>query len=73
MSSLCMYSLSADDEGMNLGTIFSGSSDVLRAFGAAYMRDPQTRGAVVLRDPEGSVLATFDIWMSRWEELTKIA
>ncbi|SFQ68447.1 hypothetical protein SAMN05421853_1213 [Roseivivax halotolerans] len=68
MSSAAMFSISAEDEGRNLGTVYSTSPDTLREFGAAYMRDPKTHGEVTLKDPDGRAIATFDLWQNRWAE-----
>ncbi len=63
-----MFSISANDQGRDLGTVYSTSSDTLRDFGAAYMRDPKTRGEVTLKDSDGRAIASFDIWQDRWLE-----
>lgn len=68
MSEAQMFSLAADDQGQNLGTVYSTSPDTLREFGAAYMRDPRTRGNITLRSPEGRAIATYDAWMEQWFE-----
>jgi hypothetical protein len=63
-----MFSISAEDQGRDLGTVYSTNSDTLRDFGAAYMRDPKTRGEVTLKDPDGRAIASFDIWQDKWAE-----
>ncbi|MCA0948463.1 hypothetical protein LCM08_26330 [Salipiger pacificus] len=68
MSKAAMFSISAEDQGRDLGTVYSTSSDTLRDFGAAYMRDPKTRGEVTLKDPEGRAISSFDVWQDKWAE-----
>ncbi|ATG37974.1 MAG: hypothetical protein HEP70_20090 [Rhodobiaceae bacterium] len=68
MNKSAMFSISAEDQGDNLGTVYSSSSETLRAFGAAYMRDPKTRGEVTLKDPSGRPIASFDVWQDKWSE-----
>ena len=68
MSKTPLFSLSAEEDGRSLGTVYSTSSKTLRVFGAAYMRDPKTRGEITLKNPEGRAVASFDVWQDKWSE-----
>lgn len=66
-----MFSIIAKHQDKHLGTIHSESEEILRNFGAAYMRDRQTVGEVHLHSPDGAALATFDMWQDRWTEVAR--
>lgn len=66
MSDGGLFAVHGEDTVHHLGVIYSTSEVTLRMFGAAYMRDPGTNGSLALRDPNGQIVATFDVWTDDW-------
>ncbi|MEL8054576.1 MAG: hypothetical protein AAGK66_00340 [Pseudomonadota bacterium] len=61
-----LFSMKSEDDGVDLGVVYSPSPDTLRVFGASYMLDKETSGTLKILDPEGADFATFDVWQSEW-------
>lgn len=68
MSRASMFAIRAAEGGEDLGEVQSSNPTLLRAFGAAYMRDPKAKGEVALFGPDGQLVATYDIWQDQWED-----
>lgn len=68
MSKIPMFAIRTAEGGEDLGEVRSSNPALLRAFGAAYMRDPKAKGEVALFGPNGQLVATYDIWQDRWED-----
>ncbi|MGB7242594.1 MAG: hypothetical protein WBC93_10955 [Sulfitobacter sp.] len=61
-----MFSMRSEDEAVDVGVVYSPSPATLRMFGASYMLDKETSGTLKFLDPQGTILATFDVWQSKW-------
>ena len=68
MSKRRLFTLKSEDETHDLGKVYSDNEATLRTFGASYMRDPKTSGSLALCNPNGKVVATFDVWIGDWTE-----
>lgn len=61
-----MFSLRSEDDALDVGVVYSPSPETLRMFGASYMLDKETSGTLKILDRQGTILATFDVWQSKW-------
>lgn len=61
-----LYAMQSEDDGVDLGVVYSPSPDTLRVFGASYMQDKETSGTLAILDPKGAVYATYDVWQNKW-------
>lgn len=61
-----MFSMRSEDDAVDVGVVYSPSSETLRVFGASYMLDRETSGTLKILDPQGTTFATFDVWQSKW-------
>lgn len=68
MSKRRLFTLKSEDETHDLGKVYSDDEATLRTFGASYMRDSKTSGSLALCNPNGTFVATFDVWIGDWKE-----
>lgn len=61
-----LYAMQSEEDAVDLGLVYSHSSDTLLVFGASYMLDKNTSGTLKILDPQGATYACFDVWQSRW-------
>lgn len=61
-----MFSMRSEDDAVDVGVVYSPSPETLRMFGASYMLDKETSGTLKILDPQGTIMATFDVRQSKW-------
>lgn len=68
MSKLKMFRLKISDGEVKIGTVYSVNEPMLRALGAAYIRNQSTKGMVTLYRANHEKIAAFNIWTDRWDD-----
>ena len=61
-----LYSMQSEEDGVDLGVVYSPSPNTLRVLGASYMQDKETSGTLKILDPQGAAYVSYDVWQNKW-------